>query len=335
LKAALIEAIGVTSWMLGRLLSQGRLTVLTYHSVTSAYDPLASFEQITAATFREQMSLVSRHFTVLPLMEAIEHLQRGTLPANALAITFDDGYLNNHDVALPILKSLGLTATFFVSTGYMEGGLMFNDLIMEALRRTRKDDFVVPTEVDPSGRLELQNAPGRVKAFKRLAAYAKYLPDSERAAFCLETWRSLVPSNAAEMPRLMMSAEHVRNLHQQGMTIGGHSHSHPIFTSCSLDKVREEVILNRDTLHNLIGEPPEVFAYPNGRANRDYTLAHARLLEEAGYRCAVTTEIGVCCPGMDLYQLPRYMPWTMTPGKLLYHLSRNAITGTSPITATA
>src|ERR1044071_7430526 len=56
------------------------------------------------------------------------------LPKRALSITFDDGYADNYNVAAPILLRLGLAATFFVATGFLDGGCMFNDVVIEALR---------------------------------------------------------------------------------------------------------------------------------------------------------------------------------------------------------
>ena len=75
---------------------------------------------------------VRRHFNVIPLIQAVERLQSGVLPARALAITFDDGYANNEQIAAPILKKLGLPATFFIATAYLDGGRMFNDSIVAA-----------------------------------------------------------------------------------------------------------------------------------------------------------------------------------------------------------
>jgi len=82
------------------------------------------------------MATISQDFKVMPLGEAIALLRENRLPPKAVAITFDDGYFDNHAVALPILQRHGLTATFFICSGYLDDGLMFNDLITEAVRQT-------------------------------------------------------------------------------------------------------------------------------------------------------------------------------------------------------
>jgi peptidoglycan/xylan/chitin deacetylase (PgdA/CDA1 family) len=110
------------------------LIVLTYHRVLPAPDPMLTAEP-DAGLFEAQMTFLARYMVVLPLVEALRRLEAGTLPRRAIAITFDDGYANNAQVALPILRRLGLPATFFIATGYLDGGCMWNDAVIETLRR--------------------------------------------------------------------------------------------------------------------------------------------------------------------------------------------------------
>jgi peptidoglycan/xylan/chitin deacetylase (PgdA/CDA1 family) len=333
--SALIHAVGVAGWALGTLLSRNRLTVLTYHGIPAAYDPLALPEQVTARVFDEQMGAVAKHFNVLPLPEAVQKLNAGTLPPKALAITFDDGYLNNFEIALPILQRHRLTATFFICSGYLDGGLMFNDLITEAVRHTSLGEFQPPDDLLGGQRLALNSIPARAEACRRLIQSAKYLQNDERQLLCERIWHGLIGTStlsatSSNRPQLTMSSEHVRQLHQQGMTIGGHSHTHPILARCTPDQTRSELQINRDILHGIIGEAPQVFAYPNGRAMRDFDRTHRQIVADVGYSCAVTTEMGICCRDMDALQLPRFAPWDIDADRLLYQLGKNALRGTTP-----
>ena len=117
--------------------AQSRLSTLIFHRVLQAPDPLLPNEP-TAAEFEARMRWVQRHFNVIPLAEAIARLQSRTLPTRSLAITFDDGYADNEQIAAPILRKLGLPATFFIATGYLDGGRMFNDSIIAALRNCKR-----------------------------------------------------------------------------------------------------------------------------------------------------------------------------------------------------
>src|SRR6188768_3642869 len=91
------------------------LSILIYHRVLTEADP---YDPSTpdAALFESLMRLVATHYKVFPLDEAFARLHSRSLPTGALAITFDDGYADNLTVAVPILRKLGMTATFFVAT---------------------------------------------------------------------------------------------------------------------------------------------------------------------------------------------------------------------------
>jgi peptidoglycan/xylan/chitin deacetylase (PgdA/CDA1 family) len=102
---------------------RGRLSILIFHRVLARPDPLSPDEP-DVVEFEAQMRWVRSWFNVLPLGAAIDRLYAGTIPPRALAITFDDGYADNEELAAPILARLGLSATFFISTGYLGGGIM-------------------------------------------------------------------------------------------------------------------------------------------------------------------------------------------------------------------
>ena len=94
--------------------ARGRLSILIFHRVLPEPDPLAPDEP-DVARFEAQMRWVRQWFNVLPFGRAVDMLYEGTIPSRARAITFDDGYADNEALAAPILKRLGLSATFFVS----------------------------------------------------------------------------------------------------------------------------------------------------------------------------------------------------------------------------
>lgn len=109
------------------------MSIAIFHRVLEAPDPLFA-EEMHRARFDEVCAWLSAWFNVLPLDEAVKRLKQGALPDRALAITFDDGYADNHDIALPVLKAHGLCATFFVATDFLDGGRMWNDTVIESVR---------------------------------------------------------------------------------------------------------------------------------------------------------------------------------------------------------
>ena len=108
--------------------------ILTFHQVPKEHDPISP-GLAHARVFADQMRWLKTYCRVLPLPEAAEKLREHRLPTRAACVTFDDGYADNHDVAAPILAEIGLPATFFVTGGAIEQGIMWNDLVIEGFRR--------------------------------------------------------------------------------------------------------------------------------------------------------------------------------------------------------
>jgi peptidoglycan/xylan/chitin deacetylase (PgdA/CDA1 family) len=306
----------------------GCLTILTYHRVMPENDPLLPFDQMDAICFDKQMSAVSEHFNVLPLGDAVDMLRQNKLPRRALSITFDDGYLDNHSVAWPILRHYGLPATFFVSTAYLNGGLMFNDVLTEALRRANGD------RIDLSwlglGVRSVADNEKKCALNTDLVKAVKYMTADDRQLACDRVW-SQIAGDAAR-PWLMMAPDHIRDLASVGMTIGGHTHTHPILNRISLADARQDIVDNRESLRDITGRYPDLFAYPNGKPGTDYANEHVQLVKELGYGAAVTTACGVASPHADLFQLPRFSPWNHTSTRFVLHLLRNAWAGRQPVT---
>ena len=127
--------------------------ILTYHRVNDDGDPF--FSALPTAVFERQMRHVARHYRVLPLEDLVERLQRGGLPRNALAITFDDGYRDNLTHAAPILARLGLPATIFLATGFIgTAEVPWFDRLAQGLKKSPLDAVRTPwgEELDLAGR---------------------------------------------------------------------------------------------------------------------------------------------------------------------------------------
>ncbi|HEU4622583.1 MAG TPA: polysaccharide deacetylase family protein [Burkholderiaceae bacterium] len=302
--------------------ARARLSILIYHRVLAAPDPLLP-DIIDAATFDAHMRALSEAFNVLPLAEAAERLYAGTLPPRAACITFDDGYRDNAEIACPILLKHRLSATFFVATGYLDGGRMFNDTVIESIRALNESELVLPNGT----RLPIHDLAARRRAISPALRAVKYLPMQERLAWA----QALAARVGTAMPNdLMMSSDQVRGLARDGMEIGGHTVAHPILAKLSTHEARREIESNRAALASLIGQPVTTFAYPNGVPHEDYHAEHVAMVEAAGYRTAVSTAWGVATQEADRLQLPRFTPWDRHPARFLVRLLHNAWTGAQP-----
>ncbi|HQU16087.1 MAG: polysaccharide deacetylase [Chromatiales bacterium 21-64-14] len=302
---------------------RARLSILIYHRVLSEPDPLVP-GTIDARTFERQMAALARHFHVLPLSEAVRLHQQGCLPSRAAAITFDDGYEDNARIALPILKRNGVPACFFVATGFLDGGMMWNDVIIESLRVARGGRIDLNTL--GIGCLSIDGLAERRAALRAIIDALKYRPAQERDA-AVDLVRSAC--NVQLSVKLMMSTQDVQRLHREGMEIGGHTITHPILAQVGDDEARREILGGKHRLEEILGTPVELFAYPNGKPGRDYTPAHVGMVRELGFKAALSTQWGAASAVSDCYQLPRFTPWDRSPDRFVLRLYQNCMRGTA------
>ncbi len=284
--------------------ANGRLSILIYHRVLAETDALFP-HAVTQASFDAQMSCLKSVFNVLPLAEAVARLQKGTLPARAACITFDDGYADNVTFALPILQRHGLTATFFIATDYLNGGRMFNDTVIEAIRDARVG------RLDLSGlglgRHDLTTNGAKARAINQILHAVKYLPvdirEDKVARLCEFAQCGSLPAN------LMMTSDQLKSLFQAGMEIGAHTACHPILAQLNRDAAMQEILESKQFLEALLGTQIRLFAYPNGKPGIDFLPEQARIVEGLGFVAAVSTQRAASSQHSDPFQLPRFTPW--------------------------
>ena len=306
-----MAAIGV----FGRLATpRRRLLILIYHRVLQQRDEL--YPGIpTAVDFTWQIGLIARHASPLPLHEAVTRLRNGRLPARAVTVTFDDGYADNVSVAAPILRSAGVPATFFVATGFLDSGRMWNDTIIESVRRCEFGS--IDLNGIGLGAASLDGPGSRRILADRIIASIKHCAPAERSAAA----QLVATASGVSLPDdLMMRSTDVRDLAAGGMEIGAHTVSHPILRALDRDSAASEISTSRQRLESLTGRAVRFFAYPNGRPGDDYTEEHVRIVRDLGFEAALSTRRGVAHRGSDPFQLPRFTPWDRSPARFLARL---------------
>jgi peptidoglycan/xylan/chitin deacetylase (PgdA/CDA1 family) len=285
---------------------RARLSVLIYHRVLPRPD--ACHPSIPdMAQFDRQLRWLKTYFNVLPLQEAVRRLREGSLTSRVAAITFDDGYADNYTCALPVLQRHGLHATFFIATGYLDGGVMWNDALSHCILSTQCPS--VDASALGFGQVLLGIGSERHAVLERLNLAIKYLPFAERAS---AVERICHACSATPPTDLMMTSAQLRALHAAGMSIGGHTIWHPILARCSDELAWQEISEGAEWLKNLLGERITMFAFPNGKPGIDYLPQHVDMAHEFGFNAAFTTSPGAASMHGDPFQLPRFLPWDRT-----------------------
>ena len=154
----------------------------------------------------------------------------------------------------------------------------------------------------------------------QLLGHAKYLAQPERLRLVDEISQRVgepLPDN------LMMTTRQLLALRDAGMQIGGHTLTHPILARIDDRQARDEIAGGKAHLEALLGQPVELFAYPNGVPGRDYGRQHVQIIRQAGFRAAFTTAAGAARLGSDPYQMPRFTPWDRTRLRFGARMVRN------------
>lgn len=295
--------LGPMAAVAGRLRGAASIPVLTFHRVNDEQDPF--FPSLATGIFAARMQHIARHYVVLPIEDLAERLRDGRAPSNALALTFDDGYRDSLTHAAPILARYGLPATIFLTTGYVGTAEMpWYDLLALGLKTTRRESVSLRSDED----LPLHSTRERLDALQATLRHLKRLPDDERRRVVDRMIDDLAPSTPDAQKRVMLSWGEVDALRGLGFSIGAHTVSHPILARVETEAAWREIHGSKATIERTLGVTVRGFAYPNGGTD-DYSPETVRLVERAGFTCAVTTRRGLNTTRTPRFELRRGGPW--------------------------
>lgn len=290
---------------------RGRFHIFIFHRVLAQVDALFPNSEPDIKRFDKIVQAISSVYNILPLDEAVSNLHSDTLPCRTACISFDDGYLDNYTNALPVLKKYKVPATVFIASRFMQGETMWNDRIIEAVKKF-DGKFTLPALGVNGSDCSLSENKRHIVSV--LIDKIKYFSPTERldAVSEIETLTKF-----KQKTRMMMCEEEIRELRKSGILIGAHTQTHPILTSLDDAESGREIGGSKSDIEAVLGETVTSFAYPNGRYGRDYNERHALIVKEAGFEFAVSTNHGIVKKKDSLYELPRFTPWDMNISKFL------------------
>lgn len=280
-----------------------RAVILLYHRV--AEPPADPFRlSVPPERFRQQLELLSAAWPALSMDELVSDLEHNGHVRPGFVITFDDGYLDNLEVAYPIAAGFEVPMTVFV-TGRLNGEPFWWDELAALICDNR--------HLADTLKLRLR---GRRRSFPTAT-------EKQRTIACLEIHRELREAGDEERRRVLdriaglsalpvalpvprpMRAEELQELAgEPSVTVGSHSINHTALSALSPEERLAELQEARQLVEAASGQKVTFFSYPFGRP-RDVGKASARAVADAGYRAACTTVQSAVPADADVYELPR------------------------------
>jgi peptidoglycan/xylan/chitin deacetylase (PgdA/CDA1 family) len=313
-------------WAKKRILNSGVLrlaasfrgagaAILMYHSVLP--DPslwLDSWGDIAHSepVFRGQMELLARQFRPISLDEAVKHVCSGDdLPKRSVVVTFDDGYADNYEVAMPVLNQTGVPATFYVTVDCVESRrLPWPSRLRFAFRNTKHLEWT-----DSSGKRWTLNRPAdREEAFLSSCDECCQLSGVAQEQFLDRVEQQLNVKIPFPQNSVMLSYEQTRALQRHGHTVGSHTMTHPNMAYLKDDEVDHELTESKRRLELNLEAPIRHFSYPCPALSPHWSARTVEQSRSAGYETAVTTNNGLTRRGDNPFYLKRLRPTKTVEG---------------------
>ncbi len=302
--------------------------VLMYHRVAEPDTDTWNLA-VSPAHFEQHLRVLRQAGTVISAAELAERLRTRTLRRRSIAITFDDGYPDNHRAAAPLLTRYGLPATFFIISGQVGRAQEFwsDELASLVLLTERLPATLALALPDGAGHLaaDLPAEQLLTPALRRqhqLWRATEAAPPTRRAALFYELWQRLQPLPApsqqlvleqlrawAGLPATVrpahqsMSWRQLRELSASPLfTIGAHTATHPALAYHPAAVQAHEMAASRQALQAALGQPVELLAYPYGSCNAETFAIAAQL----GFKAAFTTAAHAVGPTAAPHSLGRF-----------------------------
>ena len=318
-----------TQWakLRGKLMP-GPMVLLHHRVAYLPHDP--HLLAVTPEHFEEQLLVLRKHYRIVSLSELTEALKKRQNPGMVVALTFDDGYADNAEIALPILKKHGIPATFYLASGFvgttreqlqdeLERLLLLTSQFPDQLHLTigRKsimwdvhsqasgntiaaslDEWNMESPIDPT--------PFH-RAHRDIHNLLRSVTPAEREAVLKQLRSQCCDPGSARLTHRGMSWEQAKHMAASDLIeLGAHTVNHPFLSSLSTEEQRMEILNSKKTIEAQTNNTVTSFAYPYG-TRRSYTAGTVNLLKELRFSNACSNFRGRIGAGTDLFQIPRFL----------------------------
>jgi len=287
------------SFLSSKLPTRDSLLVLNYHRIGNPDEELfdRGVFSATAEEFDNQISFLKKNISLVTLEEALAFID-GTLKdrirrCRAL-ITFDDGYLDNYEIANPILRSHGVQGVYFLVTSMVGSHhVPWWDQISYLMKTGRKRKFRLRYPVDLVVDVDLN---GMTKSLRAVLKSYKRPENSDPSRFIRELAEETQGEGVPATLRRFLNWDEAREMSRSGAAIGSHTHSHPVLSQLEPGRQHEELSKSRTILKEQLGIEVDTIAYPVGN-KAAFTDQTRQIAQEVGYRAGFSFYGGANLPG--------------------------------------
>jgi peptidoglycan/xylan/chitin deacetylase (PgdA/CDA1 family) len=276
-------------------LTPHKLSIMLYHGFCDSKNrgentPNSKFMPISE--FERHLKVYLKYGTPISLKDL---LCKERLPPNLIVVTIDDGYANNYDLGLPVLKKYNFPATVFLTTGFIDRRLfLWTDWLEFIAVNASNVDIKIELNKEVIS-FNLGQPQVRNNAVKQLKSVLKNMPINKMKSFLYELQEmSKVKYDWERMPQNSqpLTWNQIREMKKSGLiSFGGHTVSHAILSKCNKEEQTFEIVESKARIEKELNEECLILAYPNGKED-DFTEETIRLAKRANYRIAVTTNSG-------------------------------------------
>jgi len=317
LLAHLCESTGTTEALLAkrRRTNAAWLPILTFHRVHELERGVEyPFDEGVIDTdpraFERQVEVIAKYFQPVGIDDVVRYFDGASLPAKPVLVTFDDGYRDNHEYALPILKRHGVRAVFFIATDYVTRRKLFWwDRINYVIKKSKRREIAL--EYPYARMLRLWPRDERRTTIEVLLRIVKSWIGLDLERFLLQLAAACGVELDAAVERALadealMTWDHVRELRAAGMDVQSHTRTHRVLQTLDPSALADELLGSRQDLERELGEPITAISYPVGAPIAKID-AIRRALVTAGYKIGFTNQTGTVPlgAGIDRFDVNR------------------------------
>jgi peptidoglycan/xylan/chitin deacetylase (PgdA/CDA1 family) len=319
--------------LLAKAFQEHPCIILLYHRIVddnSRYLNKGAAVHHPLKDFKREIAYFKRNFQILSMDEVVSRIKSGRgFKRPSIAITFDDGYLDNYTLAYPVLKKHRVPATIYLTTGLVgTSGGIWTEQIGLAFLETRKDHFNFPALLGDKT-IPIKTKEEKEQANSEVSEALKLRPDNERRELIQELFEKLEVSEKSGHfgERMMLNWDEVQEMRKDGVIIGSHSHTHPILSQMPIEKAKDEILNSKKVVEKNVEVGVKHFSFPNGR-EEDFSDELRDYCRKIGFESVCSVVYGPYDPAKkDPFALKRMgaiRPLSMMIGEIVRLFFRGA-----------